>query len=166
MSEAFLGGVPYAVDVNKLKETYPVPKLIEGLLISHDELEKVVNAKAQSGRYYGVVNSWISQIKNSNGIIIEWEPSKGVRVLNPAEVLESTEKRVSRKIGQTGRAIKGFAWVDRNRLDDVGQRRLDHQVQVASKLKTVLAAHKKESAIDIAPVQSLPKPKLIREGVA
>jgi hypothetical protein len=100
-------------------------------------------------------------MKNSNSIVLEWQPGSGVKVLNPAEILESAETRLKQKIGQTGRAIKRFAWVDRSRLDTVGQQRLDHQVRVAAKLKEALGTGKKELAVELSPVQSLPKPKLL-----
>lgn len=160
MSEVFRGGIPYVVDVNRLKESFPVPNLIEGLVIKHGELEQIVQAKAKSQRYYGVVNSWIAQMKNANGIVIEWVPATGIKVLNPAEILSSAETRLRQKIGQTGRAVKRFAWVPRERLDQVGQQRLDHQVRVAGAIKDALASARKELAIDLAPVKSLPKPKV------
>jgi hypothetical protein len=160
----FTGGVPYAVDVARLKESYPVPKLTEGLVITHADLEKIVNAKAGTGRYYGVINSWISQMKNSNGIFIVWQPNVGIKVLDPSEIMSHGETTTRQKIGQVGKALKTFAWVDRKRLDQTGQQRLDHQLRVASAIKDSLNTARRELAIDLSPVKSLPKPKVIREA--
>jgi hypothetical protein len=114
----------------------------------------------QSHRYYGVVNAWITQMRTTYKIIIEYQKTIGVKVLNPAEVLESTETRVKHKIRQTGKALKRYAWVDRDRLDATGQKRLDHQSLVALRLKQALTTAKNESAIDLAPIQSLPRPNV------
>jgi hypothetical protein len=83
----FKGGLPYGPEVKRLREMYPVPKLTEGLRIPHEQLEGILNEKRSTGRYYGVINSWITRERNENGIFICWEPSKGLKILNPAEIL-------------------------------------------------------------------------------
>jgi hypothetical protein len=160
MAKEFRGGVPYAIDVNRLKEAFPVPSLTEGRVIEHKDLELVITAKAGNQRYYGVINSWIAQMKNNNGVFMIWEPAVGIKVLAPAEILSHAEVRTRQKIGQTGKAIKIFAWVDRTRLNPVGQQRLDHQTRVTNAIKDALAMARKDLAIDLAPVKSLPRPKL------
>ena len=166
MSESvvFNGGLPYGPDVNRLKETFPVAKLAEGTILTHEELEAVVRQKRGTQRYYGVVNSWMKQQKNDNGIFMVWEASTGVKVLDPAGVLHCAETRTRQKIKQTGKAIRTFGWVDRSRLDETGQKRLDHQMRVASVIKQSIESAKKELAIDLAPVKSLPKPKLVQRS--
>src|SRR5215813_3632058 len=143
MNRLFRGGVPYAIDVKKLNEAFPVPSLSEGRVIKHSELEAILNQTKGSQRYYGVTNSFIAQMKNTNGIFIIWEPSVGIRVLGPAELLGHAEIRTRQKIGQTDRAIRNFNWVDRTRLDTTGQQRLDHQLRVASVVRDALNAAKK-----------------------
>ena len=156
----FMGGLPFAPDVNRLDAAFPVGELIEGRLIEHEGIEAIVQAKRGTGRYYGVVNAWISRQRNTNGIFITWQPGDGVKILSPAEVLEHTETRARQKMRQTGKAIKNFAWVDRNRLDEMGQKRLDHQMRVAGAIKDALDKGRRELAIDLAPVISLPKRKI------
>jgi hypothetical protein len=158
---AFTGAVPYVVDVNRLKVAYPAPELTEGRVITHEELQVTVGAKSGSGRYYGVINSWIKQMKSANGIFIVWQSTVGVKVLDPAEILNHAENVTKQKIGQTGRAIKNFAWVDRRRLDATGQKRLDHQLRVAAAIEDSLAAARRDMTVELAPVKSLPKPKLV-----
>lgn len=157
MQTIFRGGLPYSHEVGLLVAAFPVPDLSEGRVIKHEEIEAVTKLKRGTGRYYGVVKSWINSQRNQNGVVIEWEPSIGIRVLDPAGVLQCAEKKTSQKIRQVGRAVRRFGWVDRSRLDDTGQRRLDHQVRVAAVVSGALAAAKKDLAIDLAPVQSLPK---------
>lgn len=155
MSQMFRGGIPYQVDVNRLKEAFPESSLREGRTIRHDELERVIKAQRGSQRYYGVVNSWLSQMKSSNGIFMIWEPSVGIKVLDPAGVLGFAEKRTKQKIRQTRKAVQHFAWVDRARLDDIGQQRLDHQMRVGSAIRDALLAAGKELAVNLAPVKSI-----------
>lgn len=166
MAEAvvFKGGMPYGPDVNRLKETFPVTELTEGRILLHDQLEPIVRQKKGSQRYYGIINSWISQQRNDNGVFMVWEQARGLKVLGPAEILNYAETRTRQKMKQTGRAIKTFGWVDRTRLDDVGQKRLDHQMRVANTIRDAIDSARKQLAIDLAPVRSLPKPKLVREA--
>ena len=164
MSKTFRGGVPYSVDVRRLTEAFPVPSLTEGRVIKHAQLEEIVNAPKASQRYYGVVNSWIAQMKTANGLFIVWEPATGIKILGPAEILTFAENKTRQKLRQTGKAIRTYGFVDRNRLDTIGQQRLDHEMRVASVLGDALQSARKEMAVSLAPITSLPKPKLIREA--
>lgn len=160
MAKNFRGGIPYALDVKRLDEAFPVPSLAEGRLIGHEEIEAVIGEKHGSQRYYGVVNSWISRSRNQNAIHLVWEPGDGLRVLDPAGLFKHGEKRTIQKIRQTVRAVKIFAWVDRARLDEMGQRRLDHQMRVAHALGDALSNSRRELAVELAPIVSLPKRKI------
>ena len=164
MGKIFRGGVPYAVDIRRLTEAFPVPSLTEGRVIKHEQLEEIVNSPKASQRYYGVINSWIAQMKNSNGVFMIWEASIGIRVLDPAGILSYAENRTRQKIRQTGKAVKTFGWVDRERLDTLGQQRLDHQLRVATVIQDALTNARKDLAVSLAPIRSLPKPKLLREA--
>lgn len=164
MGKTFNGGVPYSVDTRRLTETFPVPSLVEGRVLTHAQLEEVVNAPRRSQRYYGVVNSWIAQMKTANGIYIIWKPSVGIEVLDPASLLTHAEVKTRQKIRQTGRAVNIYGWVDRGRLDSLGQQRFDHDKRVLAALNDAMSAAKKDLAVALAPIQSLPKPKLIREA--
>jgi hypothetical protein len=164
MSKTFRGGVPYSVDVRRLLEAFPVPSLTEGRVIKHSQLEEIVNTPKGNQRYYSVINSWISQTRNTHGIFVVWEPTVGVKVLEPVEILTHAEQRTRQKIAQTGKAVRTFAWVDRSRLDAVGQQRLDHQNRVVSVMRDALQSARKDLAVNLAPIASLPKPKLIREA--
>jgi hypothetical protein len=157
MSLAFRGGIPYGLDFTKLSEAFPVPELTEGRVITHAELEAVINVKRTSSRYYGVINAWVAKQKSSNGIILVWQVSVGLKVLNPAEVMEFAETRTKQKVRQLGKAIRIFGWVDRKRLDSVGQKRLDHQLMVTAKLSQLAGESQKELATELAPIKSLPK---------
>ena len=160
MAKIFTGGVPYAIDVKRLSEAFPTDQLTEERVISHEELEGALSMDRGSQRYYGVCNSWIAKVKNETGIYMVWDQGSGIKVLTPAMLLGHAETRTRQKIKQTGRAIKTFAWVQRDRLDETGQQRLDHQMRVANALKSAIDTTRRELAVELAPVKCLPKRKV------
>jgi hypothetical protein len=162
----FKGGIPYALDIARLNEAFPLSDLREGRVLTHAELELVIGIK-RSQRYYGVVKAWMARQKSSNGLVLSMQPSIGVKVLDPASVLDLAETRTRQKLGQTGKALRIFDWVERARLNDIGQKRLDHNLQVRAKMRFAIETARKDLAIELAPVQSMPKRALVsREAVA
>lgn len=153
----FGGGVSYGPDIKRLSDSFPVPDLTEGRVIDHGEIETAVGLKWSSRRYYAVVNAWMASKKSDNGIILVYVPSVGVKVLDPASVLGYAELKTKQKVKQLGRSMKTFAWVDRARLDSIGQQRLDHQLRIAAKLAGDLDEAKKGLAVELAPIRSMPR---------
>lgn len=153
----FRGGIPYALDVQKILEAKPPETLTEGLLLRHEQLEGILSLKRATVRYYSVINAWRSRIKHAFGIFAVWEPGEGVKILDPAGVLVHAETRTRQKSRQLIRCIRIFGWVDGTRLNEEGKRRLDHQLASSARLSYAVAQSAKEMAVDISPVQSLPK---------
>jgi len=156
----FAGAVPYGPDIKKLEARFPVETLEEGMLIEHEILEAVINQKRGTSRYYGVVNSWRLRIRNQTAVFITWEMGKGLVVLPPHGVQGHAEAKTRQKIRQTARAIALFKWVDRSRLNDIGQRRFDHQTRLLELMRQQMETTKRQIAIELVPVRSLPKPDL------
>jgi hypothetical protein len=159
MSKIITGGVPYALDVKRLTEAFPVNDLTEDRVITHEDLEGTIQLRRGTQRYYGVINSWLHKMKQEAGIYMIWEPGDGVKVLNPAGLLFHAETRTRQKIKQTVRAIRIYGHVEqrRDRLDETGRARLDHMVRVANKTKEAIEQARKDMAVELAPVKSLPK---------
>jgi hypothetical protein len=156
--------MPYGPDLRRLNEAIPLAELSEGKTFTHEQLEGIVNEKRGTGRYYAVLNSWMKQQKKSNGVLMRWQPSVGIVVQDPADKLKSVESRMHQKLKQTGRAAGEIIFVDRSRLDETGQRRLDHETRRAHAIKDWADGERKQLAIELAPVKSLPKPKLVKEA--
>jgi len=154
-------GIPYAVDCKRLDEQFPIDQLVEGRLIPHSELETLLDCERATPRYYGVINSWIHRIRSITGIFIVWKAGEGIEILDPAKVLCHTETQVRQKMRQTGRKIRHFSYVDRKRLDAIGQARFDHDMRVMNAFKQSIESTRKELAVALGPIQSLPKPKLV-----
>jgi hypothetical protein len=152
-------GIPYSPDVKMLEDTYP--QLEEGSMIVHSDFEEILKMKAGSQRYYGVINSWRKYLRRTRDIDTEWDRGVGLKILTPGERMGCGENDLARSIRASGRAIKRTLGTDRDRLDETGKRRYDH---IASKVKPFLEfanRTRREISIDIAPVKSLPKPKIM-----
>lgn len=154
-----VNGIPYGPDIRRLEETYPSPQ--EDQIITSDEFEKLLRIPQKTSRFYGVINAWRRRLRADRNIDSEWVPSVGVKILNPADRLKVSEGNIKHGIRKTSRAYRRLAITPRERLDEVGQQRYDHQMLVAAKLVAAGRDAKKELAIDLAPVKSLPKPKLV-----
>lgn len=155
MNQVFRNGIPYGPDFGKLDATFT--DLTEGVLLTHPELEAALGIKRRSSRYYAVVNAWVRRKRASMGIFMVWESKVGLRVLDPASILTFSEARFQQKLVQTGRSIRNFGYVDRDRLNGLGQQRLDHQLQVAMKIRDAVESARKELAIGLSPIASLPQ---------
>lgn len=162
MSKLFPGSIPYGLDRERLSAAFPVAELTEGRAISHEALEGALGIPRGTTRYYGVIDSWMRRTRNVTGIYMVWVPGNGVTVLNPAALLGHAETRTRQKIRQTKRAVGIFGWVQqrRDRLDDTGKARLDHQMRIANALRLAAEETSKQMAIELAPVLSLPKRKV------
>jgi hypothetical protein len=157
--KGFRGGLPYCFDVQRLNDAFPI--LSEGLTIKHEMLEPLVRAPMKTGRYYAVVNSWIKQKRETAGIIIQWVPGTGIKVLDPGEILTASKTGTKQKLRQTQRKMKLLGYSDRDRLNQAGQLDWDHTQHVYVVLRDAVNAAKKTLPIDVPPIKSLPKPKLV-----
>lgn len=154
-----VAGIPYGPDIRKLEEAYPSPQ--EDQIIKSEDFEKIIRCEQKTPRFYGVINSWRRRLRNERNIDSEWVQGVGVKILNPADRLKVSETNIKHGIRKTSRAYRRLAITPRDRLDEVGQQRYDHQMTVAAKLIAAGRDAKRELAIDLAPVKSLPKPKLV-----
>lgn len=164
----FRGGVPYQIDIRKLEAAFPIEELTEGRTIKHEEIEAVIDCAKGSQRYYGVVNSWASKLRNTASIILAWQPGDGIKRLDPAGHLNHAGTRFRQKGRQYNKAGKEFAWVERDRLNDAGKQRLDLHARIAEAQRDATRRAFKELAIELPAPKSLPKPKIVRkeEGAA
>jgi hypothetical protein len=157
--KGFRGGLPYGPDVQRLNDAFPI--LSEGQIFTHEMLEIPARSPMKTPRYYAVVNSWRKQHRERAGIIIEWITGTGVKVLDPGEILTASKTGTKQKLRQTQRKMKLIAYSDRDRLNQAGQLDYDHTHHVYVVLHDAVNAAKKTLPIDVPPIKSLPKPKLV-----
>lgn len=155
MSNVYLGGIPYAPIVKRLEEKFPLPS--EGQIITHEELEVITGETRQTGRYYAVCDAWIKKLLSQQNIHAIWEKGKGIKILPPAERLEECEQKFKQKIKQTGRVIRKTHMIPSERLDEIGQKRLDHVKKVQEFWRQAAMDTMRKISIELAPVRSLPK---------
>ena len=157
-----VNGIPYGPDIRKLEEAFPNPE--EDQVIKSEEFENIIRVPQKTQRFYGVINTWRRRLRTDRNIDSEWLPGVGVKILDPADRLKVSESNIKHGIRKTGRGFRRLAITPRERLDTVGQQRYDHQLQVGAKLIQAGRDAKRELAIDLAPIKSLPKPKLVANG--
>lgn len=160
--KSWKGGLPYGPQVRKLEDNYPVPE--ENRIISHNELSEIIGENHGTKRYYGVINSWRKTLLNELGIDTAWLPSEGLKILDPSDRLHHSEADFKSSLRKAKRSVRRLAATPRDRLDDIGKRRYDHAAIVMAKIKLEAEHAQKQLAIDLAPVKSLPKPKLVKEA--
>lgn len=155
-ARVFRGGVPYGPQVRDLEAAFPRPE--EDSLILHERLEEIIREAPGTQRYYGVVNSWRSKLFNELGIDTDWIQGEGLKILTPADRLSTGERNFKSKWRGVKRAIRRTAATPRERLNEIGQQRYDHNLMAMAKLKAAGDLTQKQIAIDLAPVKSLPRP--------
>ena len=158
------GGLPYGPQVQRLRDSFPNPE--EEKLFSHNEFEALLGEVRGSQRYYGIINSWRKYLINTLGIDSDWNPGEGLLILPPAKRLECGERDTKRGIRRVKRGIRRTAATPRDRLDEIGKARYDHAAMAYAKMIPALDEGRKALAVDIAPVKSLPKPKLVQDKKA
>jgi len=161
-SGIFKNGLPYAPDLRRLDEAFPNPE--EERIITHTELEEILNVSRKEPRYRGVTRSWRHLLFNTRNIDSAPVSGVGFKILPPHERQTESEREARLGFRRFHRTFKRMASIPHERLDAKGQQRHDHEMMVMSRLNTTVREARKAVAIDIAPIQSLPKPKLVKNG--
>lgn len=151
-------GLPYEPEVRKLETRYE--QLDEGIVIPHAEMEQLLGLPRSAKRYFGIINSWRAKLLRTRNIDTEFERGNGLKILPPEDRLAVSERDFHFSARALGRSLRRTTMVPRDRLNEVGKRRADHiEKRVAFAYQSVSEA-RKQLAIDLAPVKSLPKPQL------
>lgn len=151
----FFRGRPYGPDLDRLDEAFPSPK--EGDIIQSQEIAEVIGEDRSSNRYKGVVTAWRKRLRRERNIDTDAVVGVGIKVLPPADRLRCSERDYTRGVRQQLRSEARLMSVPRERLDEKGQHRYDHARSVLAKTRDAVLSARRELAVDIAPVKSLPK---------
>lgn len=166
MSFVFRGGLPYELDKKNLRKAYPVEKLVEGLVIEHEQLEGILGYNRNDSRYRGVVDSWIGDLRRGDAIIVASVRSRGYEVLDPSGILVRSRKKIDGKLRGACKSFRLLAYVDRARLSQAEQATYDRISLVVARLGHAISVDKKEITTNIPSTKSLPKPKLVQQDEA
>ena len=100
-------GRPVKPDVDKLMEHYGgVPR--DGRVITHREVEKIIEETHGSHRYSGVTSSWRKRMESEQGITLDGRSAagEGFRVLSAPDMVEFSSiehKSARRKVAKAVR---------------------------------------------------------------
>lgn len=87
----FFGGIPTEPDITALKESFPASTLKPGVLVSYQDIEKVISCAIRSNRFRTVVNRWREELEKDGGIVTRCQ--NGVGVLGASFVQNSGADR-------------------------------------------------------------------------
>lgn len=154
-----VNAVPYGPDIKRLQEQWPVEALVEGLIIPHEELETALHCERHKSRFYTVIRAWCKRESREHDIFMAWEPKVGLKVLDPSRKLSHGNGKLHSGRKMMGRGFRVVSSVskDRDRLDQVEQKLLDHITHFAAVIKNAFDDERKRLAVDLAPMKSLPK---------
>ena len=109
MTKLFLGGVPTAPDVKKLREAFP--EITEGTDFTHEQIEQVIGLDAKSTRYRCDTLSWRKEMLNSHNIEIAAVPTVGFRALTGPERLDTNIKGFRQGTRKQGKSVRRVTMV-------------------------------------------------------
>jgi len=161
-AKIYKNGLPYAPDIRRLDDAFPTPE--EGQVLRYEQFEEVLNYSRVETRFRTVISSWRRTLWRTRNIDTEAVPSVGIKILEPADRVKIREKDMILKARLLGRTRQRFASAPRERLNVEGQQRYDHVMLYTGRVQQAIDDAKKALPADIAPVKSLPKPKLIKNG--
>lgn len=132
MSKLFLGGIPTAPDVKKLREA--IGELIEGRDIAHDEVRAILGLEPRSSRYRSVTTAWRREMLNEHNIEISAIPSIGFRVLPQAEQLTTNIKGFKQGTRKQGKSVRRIAQIETEKLSEAEQQKHMHMVRLGTQV--------------------------------
>jgi len=143
------GGIPTDPDIRKLREKWPTASLTQGLVITDDEVAKVIApVKPKTSRWRTVTDRWRRIVMRESGVIIG-RIEGTYRVLTDAEKVELMRRKVrtSRTYGLAAIAIG--TTVDLPSLTAEQRAMFDHQNNCAAAIKLSTATKGLEVAQDM-----------------
>lgn len=132
MSKLFLGGVPTAPDVKKLRKAFP--ELVDGQDISHEEVESVLNMDSRSSRYRSVTTAWRKEMLNEENIEVSAVAGVGFRCLTGPERLSTNIKGFRAGTRKQGKSIRRVTMVPAEKLGEQDQAKQLHLMRLGSQI--------------------------------
>ena len=132
MSKLFLGGIPTAPDVKKLREAFD--GLEVGAEISHQEVEEITDCDRKSSRYRSVTTAWRKEVLRELNVQIESVPGEGFRILNATERLIHGHKRFSEGTRKQARSIRRVSMIPDKELTQIERSKRDHMQRIGAKI--------------------------------
>lgn len=130
MSKLFLGGVPTAPDVKKLREAFP--QIDEGTDFTHEQIEAVIGLSPKSTRYRCVTLAWRKEMLNGHNVEIVAVPTIGFRALTGPERLDTNVKGFKNGARKQGKHIHRVGMVRAETLSEPEQGKQMHVMRLGA----------------------------------
>lgn len=155
-SKPFFGGIPYAPDVNRLMKRFGNP---EPGLISYEEIEAALDMKRGDSRFEGVIAAWGRRLLKEHNIVIERRSvaGRGVKVLTEGERIAFEHGNFNRGGRQIRKAAVGASMIERDKLTEHEQKRLDHLRRTTASAAQSVGADARSLADALKAPSQLPK---------
>lgn len=158
MSKLFLGGIPTAPDVKKLREAFP--KIAEGTDFTHDQIQVVIGQHPKSSRYRCVTAAWRKELLNMDNIEIGAVAGIGFRALTGPERLGTNIKGFKQGTRKQGKSVRRVTMVRSETLSPLEQGTQMHVMRLGAAVLAQASSMMKEIAppriADQAPRPPLP----------
>lgn len=132
MTKLFLGGIPTGPDVKRLRES--LPKLTDGLEITHDDVSAVLGLSPRTSRYRAVTGAWRKDALNLDNIEIAAVPSIGFKCLSGPERLSANIKGFRQGTRKQGKSIRRVTMIRAETLTDDEQAKQLHVMRLGQQL--------------------------------
>ena len=120
----FFGGIPTEPDITALKESFPASTLKPGVLVSYQDIEKVISCAIRSNRFRTVVNRWREELEKDGGIVTRCQNGVGVLVLSDSGKLDYAGDKFRSAARLVRRSSRIVARIDVQNLDESERDRL------------------------------------------
>lgn len=130
----YFGGIPTALEVKKLKETYPENRMKHGDIIDYDDVSEIINARPKTSRFKVITWRWRSLIEKDTGIRIGAFEGTHFKVLNESEKLEFIQNKKRSVTRQMRKNLIRTSYVDRSKLTQKEKDALDHEAMNAKNM--------------------------------
>lgn len=132
MTKLFLGGIPTAPDVKKLRDAFP--KLSDGMDISHEQIQAVIGLAPKSNRYRCVTTAWRKELLNEENVEVGSIAGVGFRVLTGPERLSSNIKGFRSGTRKQGKSVRRITMVRAETLSEPEQAKQLHMMRLGTQL--------------------------------
>jgi len=153
MSKAYFGGLPTAIDVRKLSDSFGEPDV--GRTITHEEIEAALGIEHASNRYRTVVLSWRRKLLSESNIELGAVPGVGLKVLAADERISGSISSFQCGTRKQMRSVRRAMLV---RTDDEILRRKQDVMQRTGSAIAAQASVLMKSIEPPKPTSALPKP--------
>ena len=130
----YFGGIPTALEVKKLRETYPENIMSPGDIIEYQAVSEIIGARPKTSRFKVVTWRWRALVEKDTGIRIGAFDGTYFKVLNESEKLEFIQNKKRSVTRQMRKNLIRTSYVDRSKLTQKEKDALDHEAMNAKNM--------------------------------